>query len=722
MATLREAIEYSRNNPQDPKSKELYNMIKGGQMDQRAVQEGVDLSGAGRMMTAPQIAIGQHPAIRGFQPSQKKGETWGEIAKETGRDIQETIAGFYRETGKAGEAIVKEFGEKKPLAERVVGAGAEFYKGIGLGVEEIVIGAGKTLVSEETEKAVGEKIRAIGESVGETEIAQDLMLKYKELDPATKEQVDNILGYTEGLAEIGTAGLASKVSKQIFKGVEKTIEVGFKALPEGKVLKEGIEAVGEAVTKVQRYPSEVIGKTKNYLSRKNVKENFGSSIDRIAISAKEVDKPNPLFLYDKTLKSKPTKNPLSLYDEFYKQEQAFKTDIKQDTAIGLVGERIGGAYDNVITARRAVGKTMEKELAKIGDIKTNVSTGFSNFEEELLKNGVRFDSKTSKLLVDKTSKVAGTDKKLLETYIKELNKLNAEPSVAELDAFLSRVPQEIDIYKSKNNIVKVTNGERIIKQNLRQLREQISPKVNPLFENYYKARTDYSELSNFLDEGASFLGKKTQTGDFAKDASLAKSSVQSILNQGKKDWLLSLEDLTGYHALDESMLALQAMKDAGNFRGQSLLDLMTQETAKIPTTVGQVVEKGKEVVGKKFVGEPYEQTRRVIMERMGQKIETIPTQFKAGMSIQSVMDVKSRTPDFANAVDYAVRQLDSLTSQTVLKKGQLDLDLVEKIENVLEVLKSGKASLIEEKEALKQASEIIKELNIPTKIQVKSVK
>lgn len=346
---------------------------------------------------------------------------------------------------------------------------------------------------------------------------------------------------------------------------------------------------------IEKYkPSEIIEKTQNYFSRKNTTENFESSVTRLT-----------------------DEQPLKKYNEFYEQEMKFKGDIKQDTAIGVVGGKIGNAYEKVIKMRRAVGKKMGSEVKKIGDIPTDINESFVKLESDLADSGIGFDLKKGKIFETGISKVTSEDKKLLTQYVTELNSLGADPSVAQLDAFLSRIPKEIDIFKAKRNVTTITNGERIVKSHLRELREVFNPKNNKAFTKYYKARQDYASLSKFLDEGSGFLGKKTQAGDFAKDASLAKSSVQSILNQGKKDWLLTLEDLTGYQALDESVLALQAMKDAGNFRGRSLLELMTEGRIPPVTTKGVLIrgiEKGAEITGRKVLGEPVEQTRRTIEE------------------------------------------------------------------------------------------------------------
>jgi hypothetical protein len=213
---------------------------------------------------------------------------------------------------------------------------------------------------------------------------------------------------------------------------------------------------------------------------------------------------------------------------------------------------------------------------------------------------------------------------------------------------MSRIPKAIDVYKAGKSIVGTTNAERIIKGSLADLRKSLLDSGNPVLDKYALARSQYSQLSDFVNEGASYLGKKTASGDFSKDASIAKSSVQSILNGGKKDWLIKLEQLTGYKALDEAVLALQAMKDAGNFRGASLLDLLSP--SELPTTKAGVVAKGIDFLMEKgagaLTGSPAEQTRRIIQDAIdAQKTSaTVPTATampKGGQSTNTMSQSKN---------------------------------------------------------------------------------
>lgn len=312
--------------------------------------------------------------------------------------------------------------------------------------------------------------------------------------------------------------------------------------------------------------------------------------------------------------------PLQAYDQFATQEAKHLGDIKHDPAISMVGERLGNAFSDskyvgpngeksVIEQRKIAGKTMSDELAKTATKPVNTKGAFGNFQSELIDNGAHYDAINGELVTGKTSKFASDDKRILTKYASELQSLGSNPTMKQVDAFISRMPKEIDGLKAERGITFNTNAERLIKTNLNDLRTALGKAGT---KEYSAARKSYADLSKFIDEGASHLGKMTQSGDFAKDASVAKSAVQSVLNNGKKDWLIELEKKTGYPALDEATLALQAMKDAGDAKGSSLLQLMT-DGASVPTTphglAGMIVGFGGKMASKAVLGSKAEQTR-----------------------------------------------------------------------------------------------------------------
>jgi hypothetical protein len=82
---------------------------------------------------------------------------------------------------------------------------------------------------------------------------------------------------------------------------------------------------------------------------------------------------------------------------------------------------------------------------------------------------------------------------------------------------------------------------------------------------------------------------------------------------------MKLEALTGYPALDESTLSLQAMKDSGDFKGNSLLDLLTEHTkGGVPVTPSGLTDKVLGFLGSKakgmIAGQPVDRTRAFLKE------------------------------------------------------------------------------------------------------------
>lgn len=319
-------------------------------------------------------------------------------------------------------------------------------------------------------------------------------------------------------------------------------------------------------------------------------------------------------------------NPVDLYDQYIKEAKTAATDVKADPPLSSVGEDIGDSFKKVVDMRRAVGKTMETELSKVGGIQTDITEPMTNLENELFnKQNLVYDN--GKLVPTGESSMTAEDAQLMTRYIKGINNLGANPTVADLDSFIKRFTGDVDLYKSQNGITSVTNGERIIKGNLAELRDQFNPETtgNPDLTDYYNARQNYSQLSDFINEGSKYLGKITQSGDFARDASLAKSAVQSLLNNGKKDWLMQLEGITGDPVLDKSVLSLQAMSDAGDVRGESLLKMLSDnppvtKSGFINSMIDYVMGKVKSAV----VGSPEEQTRTYLQSLNNQSNSPTP--------------------------------------------------------------------------------------------------
>ena len=300
----------------------------------------------------------------------------------------------------------------------------------------------------------------------------------------------------------------------------------------------------------------------------------------------------------------------NLYKQYADQAEAHKNDIKIDKPAEAEGEQLGNAFDKVVQQRRDVGQAINQELKTVGNIPTDIVDAKQSILNDLADKNLKYDEAQGVLKADGQTPLGKADRGMVEDYVNGLHELGDNPTVKDLNSFMQKVNSELDLYKNQNNITGTTPAEAIIKQNLFDLRKQFTPEVNgDQLSNFSQLRSQYSDLSDFIKEGEKYLGKETQSGDFQKDASLIKSSVNSLLNNGKKDWMMKLEDLTGYKALDRGIIALQAMKDAGDTQASSLLDVMANGTP-TPQGIGaRLLGWAGGKIANMAIGSPREQTQ-----------------------------------------------------------------------------------------------------------------
>jgi hypothetical protein len=419
---------------------------------------------------------------------------------------------------------------------------------------------------------------------------------------ALRDRAQGALGLTnENLASSNPTQTATKIGATVATIASPFVLASFAKLasraPKALSIAEapsvkGLIQKGEgALQKGVSTVKEAVQNPKLALAKQNVDPRLESSAQRLFLKGTER-----------------LEDPVAAYDTYVSQAKNAINDIKVDPPLATVGESIGDAFRTVVQRRRDVGKTLEAELKKTAANPVPLKGTLQTFQQELIDNGVAYDAVDKRVISSSASKFSDADRSILELYASDLQKLGSNPSMRDLDAFVSRIPSEIEGLKASRNLKTVSNAERIIGNHLRGLRTALTEAGTP---EYAAARTQYSELSNFIDEGSQYLGKVTQDGDFARDASLIKSSVQSLLNNGKKDWLTKLEELTEYPAIDDGVLALQAMKDAGDFRGQSLLQLLSEGQA--PTSASSITQKAidfaMQKAGRAIGGTPEEQTR-----------------------------------------------------------------------------------------------------------------
>lgn len=503
-------------------------------------------------------------------------------------------------------------GETTPLAGtgEIIGGGLKAGAGV---VGEAFTGLAKLFTTQEEENTIKNLMGTATEALAGTRPVQEIKSQYDSLTPQQQRNVQSFIGTAEG---IGTMFGAKPVFDVLRKSLGGAIELTGTGIANTAV--SGVKNVADTALESGANLRKNI---QTYVSGKNVNPQLKTSVERLTGESAPVT-PGVAGTASRLT------DPVATYDSYLNQSKKALTDLHVDPAISEVGSKIGDAFNIVVKQRQTVGKTIGEELKTVGKERVTVTEPRTTLFGQLKDSGLAYNPKTKQLTSFTGSKFAPEEVKMLQNYVDGFNKLGDNPTVSQIDNFISQKRTELEFAKGASGVTGTTNAERIIKGNLAGLRETLNPAKNgnKKLANYWKANDTYSQLSDFLEEGQQYLGKVTQSGDYAKDASIAKSSVQSILNGGKKDWLIKLEGLTGYQALDHSVLALQAMKDAGDFRGTSLLQLLSEGA--VPTSkagftakaIDYAMQKGTQAVA----GSPEEQTRAFLNALKQQSQSTSP--------------------------------------------------------------------------------------------------
>lgn len=160
-------------------------------------------------------------ALEGFRTAQR-GQT---RIRETVEDIRETVGEVVGQFRVAGEKIVETATAKDlDILEKTLGIGAEVFRRGSRVFGETVIGIGKVLLPQSIEDKISGIVGEVGQFIGEQPITQDLISRYNALGPEERRNVDNVLGFAEGLADIFTFRAAGTISRKAISVAVKGVD------------------------------------------------------------------------------------------------------------------------------------------------------------------------------------------------------------------------------------------------------------------------------------------------------------------------------------------------------------------------------------------------------------------------------------------------------------------------------------------------------------------
>jgi hypothetical protein len=466
---------------------------------------------------------------------------------------------------------------------QMIGQGAGAVSDI---IGEVGKGAIKAVMPQKAETFIKTGVENAVGAVAKTEPIQFLLQKYEELkqtNPALARDIDTALNFASLATDIAGAVVAKKGTETVVK-TAKT--VGSETMAS---IAKGVDNITPNVSIPNK--NEMIDTLLPLDAPDNIKTSLNPFLTntKSAISVptskgyvlKTIDKITP---EEKALVQKQTSD---LYTQMIDSAEKFKVDRR----------------DN-FSPLEIVGKNTDRELKKVNEIRKNTGAVMGEIEKTLKNEAVDIKGTRLNTFIDEYLGRADTfgrkikDVSFTDDFVKDFDTLTKNPTVEQALQFTRRWQNELDDMKDgfgafKENKRTYTLIEGAVSDLKNATRDKIA-KTNP---NYKKALEQYRLTSMIRDEGNRLLGKEGLMGERLKGGAAAKRAVQSASDQGARQFYNTLKRVTGYDGLKEADIALQAMKDAGDYQGLSLLEANKDL---YDATVGNIVKKipfGEAVVG-----------------------------------------------------------------------------------------------------------------------------
>lgn len=234
LENVRKGLEWAKKNPTDPKSIEIQNRLKSGQLNFELKALGlkevpikvpkVDMSGFN--------AVPQEEGLMSNPANAKP--TLGQRVKEMGRDVLETGQNIGETISKGAENIQKIAGnEDFNIAQKSMGVLGSLLGTGAKTIGDVTMGVGKAVLSQDVEDQLKSVAQEVAQGISETETAKKVADWYGNLNPDDKLIVDSAGGFVALLTELAGAGVAGRAATPVKEGVQTALEMGVKGVREG---------------------------------------------------------------------------------------------------------------------------------------------------------------------------------------------------------------------------------------------------------------------------------------------------------------------------------------------------------------------------------------------------------------------------------------------------------------------------------------------------------
>lgn len=450
-------------------------------------------------------------------------------------DIAETGRGVVREFGAAGENIVDTTQRKDlNIFEKALQAGSQAFRGAARGFGEVVIGAGKVALPQETEEQIGGAVKETVSRVSELPQVQDLLNRYNSLDPETKRNVDNALGYAEGLAEIITGGTASRVVRPLVRGTADFLD-------ESKRLFASSRTFNSVDDLVQETAQKTVGESLDGAMKVNPLERFaGLSPDvKKRISGKQ----------DKLR-------------EYFDVAHARNADDTVPTPYEFASLQVDGAVKRMDELLNETGGEIGATRQRLGTIRTSsdsVASIEKQFIDQLAKLNLEVRGGVIRPKAGTVLKVgSNNDINVLNDLYQEFRIVKQNPSLTNLIDFRSLLDQKINFGRQAREV----SGS--VDPVSRQLRKTIADEAAKIVgKSEAEKITQYSEFIDAYNDLRSYADRRAG-GEYLLRLVLSGRGGEA------RRLIETIKKHTGIDLMDDATMMTLATDVIGNSRQKNL--------------------------------------------------------------------------------------------------------------------------------------------------------
>lgn len=497
----------------------------------------------------------------GVVPSNKEPSVSDNAIDDIGQDLKEGVVGVGQEFGTAGQKIVDKATGKESLVDKAIGIGAEAFRGGARAFGQAVMTIPKLLVGEKTEQAVGKKVGKVAEDIGKSDTVQGLLADYNALDPEAKKNVDNALGYAEGLAEILTGGVASNITK---KAIRTALDV---ASQTKRVAGEAVSKVESLFTRPSKSIDDVILQAESSPARSraiseaeapqlSLQEKWvGISPD---IKKRIAGKQDKLQGYFDVAHGRNNNDTLpTTYEYGAKQAQSAVEDMEK--LLSESGGKIGAT-------REKLG-TYKASPEQVQRVETGFTSQLGKLNLEIRNGVVRQKSGT-------VSKAGTGDVKVLNDFYQDLKVIKQSPTLTNLIEFRSALDSRVNFAK------RASEASNEIDPFARQVRKDIANVGAEVV-----GKTEAEELARFSDFMDAYNDLRSYTDRSAGGEYLLRLVLSGRGGEARKI-IDTIKEYTGKDLMDDATMMTIATDVIGNTRQQNLF---RQEMTKAGLDVASIM-------------------------------------------------------------------------------------------------------------------------------------